>query len=393
MAINATNRGRLINFINGITGVSPGGNAVVNMPVNQRFHRLGFQCSAVNYTGGTAQTTTAITGSGTGATLTPTIVNGQITAVAIVSGGTGYAVGNTLTINNDATGVGAIFTVATVSSGVIATITVTSGGTPSPIAAATMVTSMKILVNGVNMRDITPDLILRTNIANGQNPALGELDIFFTAPWRNVNQQNEVASWDLFGQATFQLQIQISPSVVNPSLVGVQEFDYLRNVRPGVKANGEDPSKSYPFLNPVAQHSFTWPIVAGRNDINTLPFSFPIARMWLLGSSPGNISQVEVFQDGNKPMETTISQLKQQYQQYGFQFGQSNYLNSNRSTSASLQGQYELPIYYDAAFISDPDQRWWKALKCSNSMILRVYSNVAQSLTIMQETLPGAFNS
>lgn len=393
MAINVVNQGRLINFINGITGISAGSQAVVNMPVNQRYHRLVFQCTAVNYTGGTSLAVTKITGTGTGATITPTIVNGAVTGGTITAGGSGWTVGDTFTFT-DATGVGFVGTVATVTGGppgALATFTVTSAGTPSAISVNQFMNSIKLLVNGINMRDISPQDVLRINFANGQAPKLGELAIFFTPPWRNVNQQNEVTSWDLYGQATFQIQIGVNTGLISPGLVGIQEFDYKRNVRPGDASQGEDPTKTYPFLQPTAQHSFTWPIVGGRNDINTLPFAFPISRMWLNGSTPGNISQVEVYQDSNKPFEATLQQLLQAYEEYGFQFGQSNYLNTNYSTSNSLKGQYEAPSYFDAAFISDPDQRWWKALKCVNSMILRVYSNIAQTLTIVQETMPGSF--
>lgn len=394
MPVSLVNRGRLINFVNGITGVSPGGNAVVNMPVNQRYHRLIFQCACVNYTGGTSLAIVKITGTGTAATITPTVVNGVVTGGTITAGGSGWTVGDTFTFT-DVTGTGFIGLVATVTGGppgALATFTVSSGGTPSAVAAKTLITSVKMLVNGVNMRDIVPDLIQRINIANGLFPALGELAIYFTAPWRNVNQQNEVTSWDTFGQSTFQIQVQISSTVTNPQLVAVQEFDYLRNVRPNT-AKGAAPGSQVPFLQPVAQHAFTWPIVAGRNDINTLPFSFPISRMWMLGSVPGQISQIEVFQDGNKPFEATLAQMQQSYAEYGFQFGppsQPNYANNNQSVIA---GAKEPLSYFDAAFISDPDQRWWKALKVANAMILRVYSNVPQALTIVQETLPGSFSS
>lgn len=387
--ISVVNRGRLINFVNGITGVAAGGNAVVNLPVNQRYHRIIFQCQAVNYTGGTGLTVVKITGTGTAATVTPTIVNGVVTAVTVVAGGSGWTVGDTFTFT-DATGTGFIGTAATVTGGppgALATATVSSGGTPSNIQASKLLAGIKLLVNGVNMRDIVPDLIQRINIANGLFPALGELAIYFTAPWRNVNQQNETCSWDTYGQSTFQIQLQISSTVVNPSLVAINEFDYLRNVRP----DDTDPTKQVPFLQPVAQHSFTWPIVGGRNDINTLPFSFPITRMWLLGSVPGSIYQVEVQQDGNKPFEATTQQLQQAYQEFGFQFGAPNW--NNQTANNTTKGAFEPLAYYDAAFISDPDQRWWKALKVQNAMILRVYSTVAQNLTIVQETLPGSFSS
>ena len=90
----AINRGRSINFINGINGVSAGGSAVINLPVNTRYHENLLQCTAVNYTGGnagtiaftgtiTAAATAAISATGTGLTVDLTVVNGQITAAAI----------------------------------------------------------------------------------------------------------------------------------------------------------------------------------------------------------------------------------------------------------------------------------------------------------------------
>lgn len=386
MANPVANRGRLINFINGITGIAAGGQAVVNMPVNQRNHRLIFQCAAINYTGGTAQATTKITGAGANnLTVTPTIVNGVITSVAVVAGGTGYVTGDTITIT-DATGAGFVGTV-TAAAGVVTAVAVTVTGTATAVDPATFFTGVKLLVNGVNMRDIDPVDVLKIAMANGLQPQLGEFPLYFTAPWRNILQQNETNSWDLFGQSTFQIQFAISSTVSLPALSGVQEFDYMRNVMPGPKG------EPVPFLQPVAQHSFTWPIVAGRNDINTIPFSFPITRMWFQGSTADQITQVEIYQDNNKILEATLAQVKQAYTEYGFYFGGANYLNQSRAASSTLQAQFALLRDYDAAFIADPDQRSWKALSCANSLIVRIYSAVAQNLTIVQETLPGSFQS
>lgn len=382
------NKGRLINFVTGITGVSAGGQAVVNLPVNQRYHRITFQCSAVNYTGGTGLATTKLTGSGNNdLTVTPTIVNGVVTAVAVVAGGTGYTTGDTVTIT-DSTGTGFVGTV-TAAGGVVSAVAVTVGGTASAANPANVIDQVKILVNGVNMRDISPDSILRIACASGYLPRRGELPIFFTPPWRNVNPQNEVTSWDLFGQSTFQIQIAVKSTASLPSIIGIQEFDYQRNLR----ADGK--GEFVPFLQPTAQHSFTWPIVGGRNDINTLPFGYPISRMWLLGSSAGNITQVEVYQDNNKILEATKEQIDQAYGEYGFTFGAPNYVTQNiaaaTANGAALRSAYLTPIFFDSAFVSDPDQRWWKAVKVANSLVLRVYSNTAQSLTIVQETMPGSF--
>lgn len=387
MATIAINKGRYIHFIGGISGVSPGGQAVVNLPVNMRYHRLVFQCKAINFTGGTALTTTVLTGAGNNAlTVTPAVVHGVITSLAIVAGGTGYAVNDTFRVN-DTTGQGFVGRVSTISAGAVTAAVVVSPGIATPISPRVFFTSVKMMVNGVNMRDISAENMLRISMASGCNPFLGELPVYFTAPWRNVNQQNEVTSWDLFGQSTFQAQLGISPNLSLPSLSAVMEFDYMRNTRPDGRGN------PIPFLQPTAQHQFTWPIVAGRNDINTLPFMFPISRIWLSGSVPRAISQVEISHDGNKVAEYTVEQLHQVYGQYGFTFGRPDCVNLAYAASPALQAAYEAPSYFDAAFISDPDQRWWKALKATDQLIVRVVSDVSQTLTLVQETLPGSFSS
>lgn len=392
------NRGRLINIINGINGVSAGGAAVINLPVNQRYHRNTLQCTAVNYTGGNSAnalftgtiTGAAVTGgTGTGATFNLTVVNGAITAAAINAAGTGYTALDKL-VPVDATGQGAVITVATVSSGAVATVTLTSGGTPSPISPVAFFSSIQQLVNGINMRDIAPQDVLNIATANGILTNLGELPLYYTEPFFNVNQQNEITSWDMFGQSTFTLKLNIAPGLVSPGLTGETEFDYLRNVRPG--NNGGQ----IPFLQPVSQHSYGFNVVAGINRINTLPFDYPIRRLWINGATAGNITGLIVYQDANKVFEVgTVQQMRQMYEDYNFQFGRANYVNQTYAATATnvLKSQVNPVGYYDMAYLSDPDQRIYKALSCDNSFVLQVTSAIAQAITVTMETLPGAYAS
>lgn len=399
------NRGRLIQQVNGINGVNAGGSATVNFPVNQRYHRITYQCVAVNYTGGnsanalfsgtiSAAPAVAQTGSGTGATLDVTVVNGQVTAAVPHSGaaGSGYAVGDKLTFV-DATGQGAVLTVATVSSGAIATLTVSSGGTPSSISPVVFFAAQGVqeLVNGINMRDIAPADILNTLAANGINSDLGELPINYTEPFFNVNQQNEILSWDMFGQATFTHKLTLAPGLVSPGLAGVMEFDFLRNVRPAQGGNGQ-----IPFLQPVSKHTYSFNVTASNsgNRINTLPFDYPIRRIWIQPATAGTITGLIVYQDANKVFEVvTAAQMKQMYEPYGFQFGRANYFNQNYADTATnvLKSQYNPISYYDMAYLSDPDQRIFKALSCDGSFVLVITSTAAQSINVTMEVLPGAY--
>jgi hypothetical protein len=372
------NTSRQIQFINGINGVSPGGNSTINMDVNKRYHRTQLQFTAVNYTGATGAAITKIVSSaGAGATGTLTIVNGVPTAIAIVAGGTGWTVGDTFTIA-DATGTGFVGTVATVTGGppgAIATATVTTAGTPSGVNPVTVCTSLQQIVNGVIMRDITPDSILRVINSNGIYPALGTLPLYYTDPSDNVNQLNELTSWDMFGQSTFSIRALIAATATTPGLQGSMEFDYARNARPS--ANGMQP-----FLQPVAMHEYTFSgLAAGLNKINTIPFDYPIRRMWLLGSTPGNITQLEVYNDGNKAFEATKAQMLDNYQDYGFQFG----------ATPVTKTPINAARYFDFAYISDPDKRIGKSLTCENSLVLRVTTAISQSITIVVESLPGSY--
>jgi hypothetical protein len=195
---------------------------------------------------------------------------------------------------------------------------------------------------------------------------------------------NEITSWDLFGQSTFSLQGTIPGTVSLPSLIGAQEFDNSRNLRPTSKG-------LIPFLQPVAQHEYTFNVVAGTNLINTIPFDYPIRRIWIKGSTPLSITQLEVDQDSNKVMEATYSEMRKMYEDYGFQFGKPNWFNT--TTTPAFLAAYQTPTYFDFAYISDPDRRLQKALTCENSLVLRITSSVAQSVTIVMEYMPGQYAS
>jgi hypothetical protein len=383
------NRGRLNNFISGITGVQAGGTAVINMPVNLRVHRLNFQTAGIGY-GALGTTPTAVpTVADAGATFTVTTIAGVVTAIPIVGAVSVKANGTyALTItggnytNPDGTvsviGAGATGTYTVVGLVVTAT-TVTSGGTVAALPPEAVITSFKQLVNGVNMRDINPVEIRRIPTANpferSYNPQPGEFPIYYTEPWRSENQHNELTSWDLFGQNTWQIQVGISAGVTSPSLVGSYEFDYMRNTRPGVAQDGKT-RINVPFLQPVAQHQFQYPVPLGRFDLTTLPIDFPIARLWFYGTDAlgvrlgkGCITQLEIYQDGNKILEASQAQFDQIIAEYGFNWN-----------------------VYDAAFIADIDQRLFKALSVANNLIVRVYSAVAMNLNVVMETLPGQYS-
>lgn len=425
----AKNQGRLINLVPGISGVAAGGNAVVNMDVNRRVHSVKLQTQAVNYTAPAI----VLKGAGTyNATLTPTVVNGQITVVTITAAGSGMTNGIYTSAGGgvqitDATGIGAQLSV-TVASGAVSAVTIVSGGTPGPISPSVALPSLRQYVNGINMRDIQPAFIMAICAARGYLPQYGELPLFYTEPWRNFLRDNELTSWDLTLQKTSQIQFGISSSLVNPGITGVSEFDNRRNQRTIKSANdakklGVAVGTKVAILQPVSQHQFTFPINAGLNIINTLPSTFPIEALWFLGSQPGNLYQIEIQADGAKRLEGTAAQISQMYADKGIFIGNTfsapvaggGYGNGSpgntgvtSGTGPASQTPTSVPngplsgsawlaqngvFPFDMAFIADPDGRPWEALRVASSLIIRIWSNVAQNLTVIQEAYPGGFTA
>lgn len=302
------NRGRMINYISGLSGVAAGGQAILNVPVNARYHGMILNCTS-------------------------------------------------------AAGV--------------------------PVAVTTNITSIKLIVNGTPVRDIDPANILKICQAQGYYPLLGELPIWFTEPLgtgQNIIEPDDVLSWDMFGQQTFQIQIGIAAGAgATPGITGVWIFDYLRNTLPDGSL----------VLQPVAQHQFSFPIVVGKNDITILPFEFPIRRIYLYGGTLGHILDCEIYQDGQKVQEATVAQARQATRPYGFRYintpDSTYFRNATGPADLAVSALLETPVFFDYNMITDPDGRWWRCLKCAKNFNIRVNSDLAMTLNIVMETLPGAY--
>lgn len=406
------NKGRLINFILGFQGVNSGGQMTVNMPVNSRVHRGSLQLSGIAYTSGV--TITKLAGDTGNVVFTAVIAAGVITGVTFPGGATSSeADGVHALVITDVPGggIGATGTY-TVATGVVTAAAITLGGVIGPVAPDIFFTSFQQSVNGIIMRDIDPVDILGIAFAqslamDGYIPRAGELPWFFTEPWRNLNRHNDTTSWDLIGQSTWQIKAGITRNITSPGVTGWYEFDFIRNARRqiapaggAVDINGVSvkAGAAYmkPFCQPVRQHSYNLPVVSGMYNINWLPFDVPISRIWLAETGPGSIYQLEIYEDGNKILEVTDEQNFETYGPYGFNIGKGPItipqtgavVNGTYQPSQAVSSQF---ITYDGAYISDPDQRIFKALQVAQTFNIRVYSSAQTNCRVVMETLPGAF--
>ena len=382
------NYGKQIQTIPGIQGVTSGGQAQVQLNPNRRISRINFQCTGIAYVA-PVLTLPASSGVTVQPTFNVTLQQGVITAVTVnVATATGAANGTYAAVITDNVTVvtqngntvinnsyGAVVNI-TISGAAVTAVSVASGGVVSAVPIEIFFNGQILqTVGGVNMRDLTATAIKRTVYADDatQNWALGELNIYYVSPSRRWTSQPDITIFDLWGQSVLQLQMPISAGVSSPGLVGVYEFDADITLRNSVVVN----NVAQPLLQPIAQHAQSFPVPAGSGlfSITTVPFllnpttPLPILRLWMRESIPGNITQIEIDQDGNKIVQFTQAQIKQLYQDYGF--------NVN---------------IFGAQFIADIDQRITKALRCQQNLVIWVASAVSQNIEIIRETLPGAYS-
>lgn len=182
----------------------------------------------------------------------------------------------------------------------------TVSGSPSTDPTA-IVSSARLLVNGVVMRDLTPAQVIGIAKLNGITPdtTTGELPFYFSEPWRASVIGEESTSWELPANATFTLELVFLSTAVAPACVVEAAYDYGRNVDGAGK----------PFLAIVKQLRFTRTNPVGALDITDLPQVYPIQRIHLTVSS-GTISSLEVWNDTVKVMEGNTANLNDFYKDY-----------------------------------------------------------------------------
>jgi hypothetical protein len=437
----AKNLGRKRNVLTGWQGVVPGGTATLSIPLNGRFHRLILQCQGIYFSAvsGVALPMAIIKAANPAAnvgsnTITPTIVNNQVTALTFAAGATAstnFTAGDLVGFI-DPTGCYSYAVVGLVG-GAVSWITVTAAsrqGIACPLDPRILFTSFHQLVNSNTMRDVSASTIIGICEHYGYVPQTGSLPIFYTEPWRNWLKEYCGNSWDVTGQNTFQIQAGINPNVVNPAIYGTQEFDNFRNARTCTAQNqaylGTNPTTgqpwaigaTVPFLDPITQHEATFNINAGGStDITTLNFGNQITKLYGIGTSPGNIYRVDLLADNVLIMQDLACDNYEANAQYGLQTGNKIYAPqaggggfnglsgglpswatiSNTPTTTpngplnDSTGSSSSPFAWDFVLAFDVAGRDWEGLNVSSGLILRVYSNATQVLKVVTEARPRQF--
>jgi hypothetical protein len=386
------NFGTVVDQLGGIQVGS--GIVLTNFDTDRRFHNVRYQVTCINYTGGTLLKPVAVTQVAVQTPSTDTVtlaVNayGVPTAATwIGTAGTNYTANDTISVSNDKTGAGVVIKVVSVSGalGYPTALSIVTAGTPSAANAGKVIGTIQQIVNGSPVRDTTAQDELNIALFNQQTISLGQLPIFYTEPWRNFTRWPAITSWDMAGQSTFAHKMVVNPGYQQVNVVGTYEYDFVRNTVSGeidqqtyqaALAAGKAPA---PVLHVIARHNFTPTLNAGVNILTgqQIPFNWPILRMHLLGSTPGDLTQ-SILQTDSLTAES------------GFIGSGSSGAQLDQLREELIERGFNTSIY-DYSYVADKGQRISDCLKIASSLKWSVYSSIAQGLTILQERLQSQYS-
>lgn len=170
------------------------------------------------------------------------------------------------------------------------------GGTTNPI---TILDYVRMLVNGVLMRDLTPTQVIAISNFNNITPAASELPVYLSEPWRATIIGEEATSWDLHAQAKCTMELKFKATATAPTCVVLASFDYGQNiVGEGAAARN--------FLSIIKQQAYTYNVGAIA-DLTTLNVKYPIQRIHIQ-TDAGTVTSVQVMRDSEIVYDVTTAQ-------------------------------------------------------------------------------------
>lgn len=259
----------------------------------------------------------------------------------------------------------------------------------SAASVSTIITNVRLLVGGVTIRDLTAAQIVKIAQMNGYFPQLGELPIFFSEPWFPggwVNEPDDVTSWDMAGQSTFQVVLTLAGGTT-PGITGTYEYDYKRNALPD----------KTPQLQIVTQKNFGFTTAAAQNVYTTLPTNFPIRRL-MFDVGAGTITGLQIKSNGSIIFNTTsFAQLQQYFRKFRMYQSQTDFtplVNATGPAALGISAALQSVSYFSSIWAADMDSRLWRYLKVANNdLTLYVTTSNATTLNILQESVPDRYAS
>jgi hypothetical protein len=210
-----------------------------------------------------------------------------------------------------------------------------AGNTTPSTAPADVIEYVKLIVNGVVIRDLTPTQYIKLAQTNfGGTAVTNHIPIFFSDPTRASVIGEEATSWDMAGQNSFVIEIKFKAGTTNPNVTTQASYDFARNL-----ADGK------PFLSIVKQHAVTVNAPQGEYDIVNLPIALPIQRIHVEPST-GTVTSLEVKADGEEVFDASKVENDALHADYGIDspFGFSVIFDYEQQITSPLKVQRELNV-------------------------------------------------
>lgn len=289
------------------------------------------------YVSTTGSASVNTSGPGSGATFNITAASGAITVAVVNAGGSGYAVGDRLTLTT-AVGTGAILTVATLAVTAVATVTITNNGNPQvlPFLVSTM-------PSGVT-HQLLKHPSLTNDTAEVYSSSLHRLDVFSTPP--NQILFSNGFNGKAFVSATFadgNTYLYYDGALVQDSANGL-----VLSGRTGLADLGNDLARQIQEIG--------WEALANRQVVTltsiTRVTTTATATYAAHGLSNGDF--VEIY-------GATQTQYNGKFRIYGVTTDTFNYTMSS-DPGASASGSPQATVYQaGSVIIKSPPQDYWGA--------------------------------
>lgn len=223
--------------------------------------------------------------------------------------------------------------------------------------ASTVVSRVRLEVDGKTVRDVAVTRLLGLLALNGLAAATGELPILFSDHLRSDKMDETIWAFDTRGFSNVELILTLntlSPGTDVPGVTGVFIFDTGATL-----LNGK------PILNLMKQVEVSKQVAAGVNDWDNFPISEDIHRVHFYAST-GSITAIEVQADDVRVWEATNVENTRILRDYGL------------DTAAS--GAPTFPLVFDFT------EQVADYLRVASKLNIRLTCSAAATVTAVLET-------
>lgn len=220
-----------------------------------------------------------------------------------------------------------------------------------------VISRVRLFVNGITMWDAPTGFFLGRTLREGRTLKTGVLPLEFADPARADKIDEQVLAWNLFGQTSFELELEIRSDLG----AKVPDIQLLRIVDQFFSAVDGKPITQCVRITTLGKNC-----VAGVNDIDNLPTRDPLQRITFFGVQP---VEFRVDLDGETVIEAPVDSLDDIYSGHG---------HVRQDGATTLRFDYT--------------ERLEDFLKVGRSLNIKATTEAAGAMDMVLEAISGGFN-